>query len=281
VSNPEDTLLAQIDQLERDLIDELVDHSLATPYHRRSGYDNDINQDRCGHCLGYWHGLTDENTGCPGAFATDEQIAQWHERRQGCGSGYFLADVEGLRGGFANPYREYFQGNVARVRFWVAGPDGWLNSMEGELRISQVTHDGNSMTVEASMGPPIVLRHQQAREQSIAEAVGPALEDADLAITAQTWIPGQEGDVEPEPVSALREDAVAVEAAPAPHEGFLPIGYCAPHDFELEHTVDYVQSFGGQTMRTAERYTASFTLIDPVPSQALNALLGLPAEEGP
>lgn len=39
-----------------DRIDELVDDQLAN-YDSRSGYDHNINQDKCGHCGGDWHGL--------------------------------------------------------------------------------------------------------------------------------------------------------------------------------------------------------------------------------
>jgi hypothetical protein len=39
-----------------DRIDELVDEQLAN-YHNRSGYDHNINQDKCWHCGGEWHGL--------------------------------------------------------------------------------------------------------------------------------------------------------------------------------------------------------------------------------
>lgn len=39
-----------------DRIDELVDAQLAN-YDNRSGYDRNINQDKCWHCGGEWHGL--------------------------------------------------------------------------------------------------------------------------------------------------------------------------------------------------------------------------------
>jgi len=40
-----------------DRIDALVDESLARPFAQRSGYDNNIHQDLCGHCDRAWHGL--------------------------------------------------------------------------------------------------------------------------------------------------------------------------------------------------------------------------------
>ena len=55
--NPEDDVI--------DRIDELVTESLAKPWDQISGYDNDINQESCGHCGRAWHGLP---LGvCPGA----------------------------------------------------------------------------------------------------------------------------------------------------------------------------------------------------------------------
>jgi hypothetical protein len=84
VSNPEDAVL--------DLIDQLVNEQLEQ---ESSGYDHNINQDRCALCGGDWHGTAapDEAgpaTGldrqripdCPGALATDEQRGQWKTRRQ-------------------------------------------------------------------------------------------------------------------------------------------------------------------------------------------------------
>ncbi|WP_032402469.1 hypothetical protein [Rhodococcoides fascians] len=47
-----------------DQIDALVDEQLAN-YDNRSGYDHDVNQERCGHCCRDWHGLAAEN--CPGS----------------------------------------------------------------------------------------------------------------------------------------------------------------------------------------------------------------------
>lgn len=55
--NPEDDVI--------DRIDELVTESLSKPWDQISGYDNDINQESCGHCGRAWHGLP---LGvCPGA----------------------------------------------------------------------------------------------------------------------------------------------------------------------------------------------------------------------
>lgn len=72
-----------------DAIEELVNDQLQ---HEASGYDHNINQDRCELCGGQWHGLTgtgsgDHGTdpvtahGCPGAFATDDEIRAWQARR--------------------------------------------------------------------------------------------------------------------------------------------------------------------------------------------------------
>lgn len=47
--NPEDDVI--------DRIDELVTESLSKPWDQISGYDNDINQESCGHCGRAWHGL--------------------------------------------------------------------------------------------------------------------------------------------------------------------------------------------------------------------------------
>ena len=48
-----------------DRIDALVNESLAKSWDQISGYDNDINQESCGHCGRAWHGLP---LGvCPGA----------------------------------------------------------------------------------------------------------------------------------------------------------------------------------------------------------------------
>lgn len=55
--NPEDDVI--------DRIDELVTESLTKPWDQISGYDNDINQESCGHCGRAWHGLPQGV--CPGA----------------------------------------------------------------------------------------------------------------------------------------------------------------------------------------------------------------------
>ena len=57
--NPEQSVI--------DAITELVDESLAKPWDRISGYDNDINQDECPHagCDRDWHGLPEG--WCPGS----------------------------------------------------------------------------------------------------------------------------------------------------------------------------------------------------------------------
>ena len=55
--NPEDDVI--------DRIDELVNESLAKSWDEKSGYDNNIHQDTCGHCGGDWHGL--QQGSCPGS----------------------------------------------------------------------------------------------------------------------------------------------------------------------------------------------------------------------
>lgn len=55
--NPEDDVI--------DRIDTLVNESLAKSWDEISGYDNNINQESCGHCGLDWHGLP--QGGCPGS----------------------------------------------------------------------------------------------------------------------------------------------------------------------------------------------------------------------
>ncbi|SKM39194.1 Uncharacterised protein [Mycobacteroides abscessus subsp. massiliense] len=58
---------------EQDVIDaigELVDEQLSG-YSQRSGYDYNVNQDRCAVCGREWHGLV--VGGCPGPYGTPEQ----------------------------------------------------------------------------------------------------------------------------------------------------------------------------------------------------------------
>lgn len=74
MNNSEDDVLAAIDQLERDAVDDLVDRQLQQT---RSGYDNNINQDKCELCGSLWHGLKDLDTGCPGPYGTDEEKAAY------------------------------------------------------------------------------------------------------------------------------------------------------------------------------------------------------------
>jgi hypothetical protein len=75
-----------------DAIDQLVNGQLEQ---ESSGYDHNINQDRCALCGGDWHGAVaphDAGTagdldhqrmpGCPGALATDEQRKKWRESHQ-------------------------------------------------------------------------------------------------------------------------------------------------------------------------------------------------------
>ncbi|SKW04269.1 hypothetical protein [Mycobacteroides abscessus] len=62
---------------EQDVIDaigELVDEQLSG-YSERSGYDYNVNQDRCAVCGREWHGLV--VGGCPGPYGTPEQKAAY------------------------------------------------------------------------------------------------------------------------------------------------------------------------------------------------------------
>jgi hypothetical protein len=83
MSNPEDGVI--------DVIDQLVNEQLRQ---ESSGYDHNINQDRCTLCGGDWHGTAvpgdarsvarldrQRAPGCPGAFASDEQRGQWKARQ--------------------------------------------------------------------------------------------------------------------------------------------------------------------------------------------------------
>lgn len=67
MTNAEADVIAAIDALERDEIDELVDAQLRQ---ERSGYDHNINQDRCPKCRGPWHGLRQGD--CPGATGIED-----------------------------------------------------------------------------------------------------------------------------------------------------------------------------------------------------------------
>lgn len=76
--NTEQSVLDAIDALERDG-DDLVDWQLSRRA-QRSGYDHNVNQERCTLCEGEWHGFS---TGyCPGAWATAEQRAAFAERQR-------------------------------------------------------------------------------------------------------------------------------------------------------------------------------------------------------
>jgi hypothetical protein len=58
---------------EQDVIDaigDLVDEQLSG-YSQRSGYDYNVNQDKCAVCGREWHGLA--LGGCPGPYGTPEQ----------------------------------------------------------------------------------------------------------------------------------------------------------------------------------------------------------------
>lgn len=57
-----------------DAIDALVDEQLRNP---QNNY-NALYAERCDLCHQEWHGLPSELTGCPGAYATNEQRADWH-----------------------------------------------------------------------------------------------------------------------------------------------------------------------------------------------------------
>jgi hypothetical protein len=58
-----------------DFIDLLVEQQLQQ---ESSGYDHNINQPGpCEYCGMVWHGLKSEVTGCPGAFATQEELQVW------------------------------------------------------------------------------------------------------------------------------------------------------------------------------------------------------------
>lgn len=78
--NPEQDVIDEIDALVNDQL-----------RHEASGYDHNINQERCHLCGRPWHGLTgvggtDEYghargaAGCPGAFATDDETRDWRTR---------------------------------------------------------------------------------------------------------------------------------------------------------------------------------------------------------
>ena len=82
---PEDEVLAAINELERDGVDELVDRQMSVPFHRRSGYDNNVNQQRCSTCREDWHGLPNAVTGCPEAFARGYQKREWKRKRGNVG----------------------------------------------------------------------------------------------------------------------------------------------------------------------------------------------------
>ncbi|RPA65787.1 hypothetical protein EF294_03360 [Gordonia oryzae] len=68
--NPEDAVLDEIDRL--------VDESLAKPWDRISGYDNDINQPQC-RCGLDWHGLP--RGYCPGSDTEGPIDDPWSRRR--------------------------------------------------------------------------------------------------------------------------------------------------------------------------------------------------------
>jgi hypothetical protein len=82
---------ANAEQPVLDEIDRLVNEQLGQ---EASGYDHNINQERCPVCGYGWHGLTGTGgldqtgallgaMGCPGAFADAEEIKQWHARQKG------------------------------------------------------------------------------------------------------------------------------------------------------------------------------------------------------
>ena len=78
---------------ENDAIDQLVNDSLAACH--QDSYDKPYSE-RCEHCSGSWHGQprswqqsvpgmwTQDSIkpGCPGAYATEEQVAKWHELKK-------------------------------------------------------------------------------------------------------------------------------------------------------------------------------------------------------
>lgn len=70
VRNPEDDVLDAIDELVQDSLDH--------------GPTDDYDRDwlvRCDHCPGEWHGLASEFNGCPGAFASDDEVMAWKAAR--------------------------------------------------------------------------------------------------------------------------------------------------------------------------------------------------------
>jgi hypothetical protein len=64
--NPEQAVIDQIDQL--------VNESLA--HGPTDDYERDY-QERCDTCMGEWHGLPSPYDGCPSAYATPEQHAEY------------------------------------------------------------------------------------------------------------------------------------------------------------------------------------------------------------
>lgn len=126
--NPEADVLDAIDALERDEIDDLVDAQLRQV---RSGYDHNINQDRCPHCGGSWHGL--RRGGCPGATGMKGSIPAKADRRS--------ADVYG-RGVDPPPTPDGPPGEPAAVDpyFRMARPGGpaWRVPRAPTHRTSQI-----------------------------------------------------------------------------------------------------------------------------------------------
>jgi len=283
--------------------------------------DYSVNRyDRCDTCSSQWHGLEDEDNGCPGAFATDNEIEAFRSRysshrpaRPGSpwalselptgtridGSinypfGYTLADVEAMRGGFSparsgtqmypNPTRHpnpltddsRWTFRFPRVRFWATGDDGTIQEIEGTLHIGSLDYSQGAMSIEGSLLPPIIQRQIPLREQSIAAALGDVLEDADLTITAQTWIRGEEETQDARPVTPVGEmqgGYISAELAMAPGAGFEPLGYIRPDEFEITTDTEFVESWSGRTVRSYETTTVSFDCVmDRGP--AWDALIG-------
>jgi len=65
-----------------DAIGELVDEQLSG-YSQRSGYDHNVNQDKCAVCGREWHGLA--LGGCPGPYGTGEQKVAYRNTPVGDG----------------------------------------------------------------------------------------------------------------------------------------------------------------------------------------------------
>lgn len=259
-----------------DAIDLLVDEQLAN-YPNRSGYDYDVNQPTCSVCRGEFHGLEDEDTGCPGMLATEEEIAtytpvvcsftdtfersgsdlgsNWSQTYEDDGSGYSATPYLGFgmrAGSLRGP----------RVRFWCTGEDGELRSVEGTLEINQHRLAGGLTTIEGHLHPPIIQRMVPA-----SEVLQEALEEADVSVTAQIWVRGQEEAAQNvRPVSEIDESLLSLEAASLPGEGFQPVGFIGPDDLQIQTDVDFVETWGGRTVQTRQSTSVQFTTCEPGPA---------------